>query len=165
MGEVEVHALRGVDFTLAQGELMVLLGASGSGKSTLLNILGGLNVTTGGRVFYREQELTESISDELTLYRRGNWEPPRQSSPTMHRSPNSAIGWCLGRWSGALRADEPGAGQSQRARTVSAIDRKLWRDLARLRGQIITTKGLGEGDEVVTHPSDGVKDGVLVTAR
>jgi putative ABC transport system ATP-binding protein len=44
MGEVEVHALRGVDFSLSEAELVVLLGPSGSGKSTLLNILGGLDV-------------------------------------------------------------------------------------------------------------------------
>ncbi len=53
MGEVDVHALRGVDFELHQGELLVLLGASGSGKSTLLNILGGLDVPTSGQVRYR----------------------------------------------------------------------------------------------------------------
>ena len=50
MGDVEVHALRGVDFELRAGELVTLLGASGSGKSTLLNILGGLDVPTSGEV-------------------------------------------------------------------------------------------------------------------
>ena len=50
MGEVQVHALRGVDVDLFAGELVVLLGPSGSGKSTLLNILGGLDTSTGGEV-------------------------------------------------------------------------------------------------------------------
>ncbi|MCA9711189.1 MAG: ABC transporter ATP-binding protein [Myxococcales bacterium] len=70
MGEVDVHALRGVDFALYEGEFLVLLGMSGSGKSTLLNILGGLDVPTAGRVFYGGWELTEADSDELTRYRR-----------------------------------------------------------------------------------------------
>jgi putative ABC transport system ATP-binding protein len=70
MGEVEVHALRGVDLELYAGEFVVLLGPSGSGKSTLLNILGGLDVPTGGRVFYRGDELTEFDDAALTRYRR-----------------------------------------------------------------------------------------------
>ena len=70
MGEVDVHALRGVDVTLLSGELVVLVGASGSGKSTLLNILGGLDTPTTGRVFYRDVELTDARSYELTRYRR-----------------------------------------------------------------------------------------------
>jgi len=70
MGEVEVVALAGVDFALRAGELLVLLGASGSGKSTLLNILGGLDVPTSGRVFFRGTELTGADEDELTTYRR-----------------------------------------------------------------------------------------------
>jgi putative ABC transport system ATP-binding protein len=70
MGEVEVHALRGVDIELHEGELIVLLGVSGSGKSTLLNILGGLDVCTGGSVAYRGQDLTDADQDDLTRYRR-----------------------------------------------------------------------------------------------
>jgi putative ABC transport system ATP-binding protein len=70
MGEVQVRALAGVDLAVAPGELVVLLGVSGSGKSTLLNILGGLDVPTAGRVFFRSLELTEADEEELTRYRR-----------------------------------------------------------------------------------------------
>jgi putative ABC transport system ATP-binding protein len=72
MGEVDVHALRGVDLALYQGEFMVLLGVSGSGKSTLLNIMGGLDVPTSGRVYYRGGELTGAGDAELTRYRRSH---------------------------------------------------------------------------------------------
>ena len=70
MGEVEVHALRGIDLELQESELNVLLGPSGSGKSTLLNILGGLDIPTAGQVFYRGGELTAADEAELTNYRR-----------------------------------------------------------------------------------------------
>jgi putative ABC transport system ATP-binding protein len=70
MGEVEVHALRGVDLELWPSELVVLLGPSGSGKSTLLNILGGLDVPTSGTVHYLHHELTAADETELTRYRR-----------------------------------------------------------------------------------------------
>lgn len=70
MGEVMVHALRGVDLELREGELVVLLGASGSGKSTLLNILGGLDQPTEGQVLYRGQDLSRASEKELTQYRR-----------------------------------------------------------------------------------------------
>src|SRR5262245_6506405 len=70
MGEVEVHALRGVDLDLYEGEFVVLLGPSGSGKSTLLNILGGLDVPTSGRIHYRGHDLTAAEDAALTRYRR-----------------------------------------------------------------------------------------------
>lgn len=70
MGEVNVHALRGIDLELYEGEFAVLLGPSGSGKSTLLNIIGGLDVPSGGRVTYREQDLTAYDDATLTRYRR-----------------------------------------------------------------------------------------------
>lgn len=70
MGEVDVFALRGVDFSLRAGELTVLLGASGSGKSTLLNILGGLDVPSSGEVWYRDQDLSRANDAALTRFRR-----------------------------------------------------------------------------------------------
>jgi putative ABC transport system ATP-binding protein len=69
-GEVEVHALRGVDLDLYEGELVVLLGPSGSGKSTLLNILGGLDTPTAGTVQFRDHDLTATSEAALTRYRR-----------------------------------------------------------------------------------------------
>jgi putative ABC transport system ATP-binding protein len=72
MGDVEVHALRGVNVPLYEGELMVLLGPSGSGKSTLLNILGALDVPTSGQVLYRGQDISGAADRELTEFRREN---------------------------------------------------------------------------------------------
>jgi putative ABC transport system ATP-binding protein len=69
-GDVQVHALRGVDLELYEGEFTVLLGPSGSGKSTLLNILGGLDTPTAGRVWFRDVELTAASERDLTRYRR-----------------------------------------------------------------------------------------------
>jgi putative ABC transport system ATP-binding protein len=69
-GEVEVHALRGVDLDLYENELVVMLGPSGSGKSTLLNIIGGLDTATSGTAFFRDHELTGASEHELTRYRR-----------------------------------------------------------------------------------------------
>jgi putative ABC transport system ATP-binding protein len=72
MGDLKVHALRGIDLELYSGELVVLLGPSGSGKSTLLNILGGLDTATGGQVMYLETDLTRATERELTEYRRNH---------------------------------------------------------------------------------------------
>ena len=70
MGEVEVQALRGVDFELRRGEMVVLLGPSGSGKSTLLNILGGLDVPSQGGLHYAGIDFSHPTEEALTEYRR-----------------------------------------------------------------------------------------------
>ena len=70
MGEVQVHALRGIDLELYEGEFVVLLGPSGSGKSTLLNILGGLDVPSTGTVYYKDHTLSIFNDAVLTRYRR-----------------------------------------------------------------------------------------------
>ncbi|MES1975564.1 MAG: ABC transporter ATP-binding protein [Pseudomonadota bacterium] len=69
-GENAVHALRGVDFDIAEGEMLVLLGPSGSGKSTLLNILGGLDHASGGHAWFYDRDITRFDDDALTEYRR-----------------------------------------------------------------------------------------------
>ena len=69
-GDVEVRALRGVDFEVAASEVVVLLGPSGSGKSTLLNIVGGIDTATSGLLRFKDIELTKLKERELTRYRR-----------------------------------------------------------------------------------------------
>ncbi len=70
MGEVKVHALRGVNLELQKGNFTVLLGPSGSGKSTLLNILGGLDTPSSGTVHFRDTDLTTASERALTRFRR-----------------------------------------------------------------------------------------------
>jgi putative ABC transport system ATP-binding protein len=70
MGEVRVHALRGIDLDIDDGRFVVILGHSGSGKSTLLNILGGLDLPTSGEVRYRGQDMTRADERALTAFRR-----------------------------------------------------------------------------------------------
>lgn len=70
MGDVTVHALRGIDLELHAGEFVVILGPSGSGKSTLLNILGGLDTPSSGNVEYLDHDLSRATSAELNRFRR-----------------------------------------------------------------------------------------------
>lgn len=70
MGEVEIKALNGVDFSIDKGEFVIVAGASGAGKSTILNILGGMDSVTSGKVFVDGNEVSKFNSVELTTYRR-----------------------------------------------------------------------------------------------
>jgi ABC-type lipoprotein export system ATPase subunit len=68
--ELEVVALRGLDLSVASGEVMAIVGASGSGKSTLLNILAGLDQPSAGRVRVGQRDLLTMNDQELVDYRR-----------------------------------------------------------------------------------------------
>ena len=70
LGEVTVHALKGVSFEINEAELVVVLGPSGSGKSTMLNILGGIETASSGTVLYAGKPLDWSDQDALSDYRR-----------------------------------------------------------------------------------------------
>ncbi len=70
MGEVEIEALSGVDFSIDKGEFVVVAGASGAGKSTILNILGGMDTTTSGEIYVDRNKVSGYNSKELTTYRR-----------------------------------------------------------------------------------------------
>lgn len=68
--QVEVHALRGVDFQVKRGEYVALMGRSGSGKTTLMNIIGGLDHPTEGEVYLFGRDISGLSDRELTELRR-----------------------------------------------------------------------------------------------
>lgn len=72
MGENNVYALNGVDFTVKEGEFVAIAGASGSGKTTLLNLLGAMDSPTEGEIYVRGIPLAQMSQNEQTIFRRRN---------------------------------------------------------------------------------------------
>ena len=70
MGDVEVHAVDGMDFEIERGEFCVIVGPSGAGKTTVLNMLGGMDSATSGTIMLDGREISGLSERELTLYRR-----------------------------------------------------------------------------------------------
>ena len=70
MGEVNIEALSGVNFSVDKGEFVVVAGASGAGKSTILNILGGMDSPSGGQIIVDNKYINNYSNKELITYRR-----------------------------------------------------------------------------------------------
>jgi ABC-type glutathione transport system ATPase component len=149
MGEVQVHALRGVDLELYSGELVVLLGPSGSGKSTLLNILGGLDTATDGQVTYRGKDLTrQKIGEGYSVEARFIiWE-----GKDVLQIPASALFRKGESWAGFVVKN----GRAQQ-REVKVGHR------TGLIAEILS--GLEEGEEIITHPDDSIMEGTRIRPR
>lgn len=70
MGEVNIEALSGVDFSIDKGEFAVIAGPSGAGKSTILNLLGGMDTSSSGQIIVDGAHINEFNAKQLTTYRR-----------------------------------------------------------------------------------------------
>ena len=71
-GDREFYALKDVNLTIDEGEMVVILGPSGAGKSTLLNLLGGMDSPSNGSIIFDEEDISKFSDDQLTTYRAKN---------------------------------------------------------------------------------------------
>ena len=70
MGEVSIHALDGIDFSIKEGEFVIIVGPSGAGKTTVLNILGGMDTSSEGSIHVAGTNIADYTERQLTKYRR-----------------------------------------------------------------------------------------------
>ncbi|HJV18165.1 MAG TPA: ABC transporter ATP-binding protein [Bacillales bacterium] len=70
MNNTELYALKDMNLTIQEGEMIIILGQSGSGKSTLMNVISGLDRVTNGQILYKNKDLTQCNNLELDQYRR-----------------------------------------------------------------------------------------------
>ena len=72
MGEITIHAVDGISFTIEKGEFVVIVGPSGAGKTTVLNILGGMDTATSGEIRVDDVNIASYSEKKLTGYRRND---------------------------------------------------------------------------------------------
>ncbi len=85
MGEIEVHALRGLSVNIKKGEILSIMGPSGSGKSTLMNILGCLDRPTSGE-YHLNGESVATLNDDQLAEIRNRGVGFYKREPTFHTS-------------------------------------------------------------------------------
>jgi len=110
MGEVTVHALRGLDLEIMAGEFVVLLGPSGCGKTTTLNLIGGLDQPSSGSIIVDSEEISSFDEHRLTAYRRqvGFVFQFYNLIPTLSCCENIELSLALTEGKGSLRARAAG---------------------------------------------------------
>lgn len=69
MGDMEVHAVNGIDLKIKKGEFVAIVGTSGSGKSTLMHMIGLLDKPTSGKIYLRGEDVSDLTEDELAILR------------------------------------------------------------------------------------------------
>jgi lipoprotein-releasing system ATP-binding protein len=139
-----VHVLTGCDFSLQPRETVAVTGASGAGKSTLLNLLGGLDVPSGGTILYRDEPIPRKEGRELAAWRNRElgfvfqfhfllpdftaWENlliPRQMAGQLDEAARMRARWLLEAMGLSRRADhlpaELSGGEQQRVAVARAF--------------------------------------------
>ena len=147
MGKVDYPALRGVDLSIAGGEMAVIVGPSGSGKSTILNMITGIDRPTAGTVTFDGQRLDEMSEEALAVWRGTNVGiifQFFQLLPTLSALENAVLplDFLGAARSGAVRAGapQPGTGRSRRQGRPSSL-RTVRRGAAAGRDRSLARRG------------------------